>query len=121
MGLGQVVVGLGFLSGLLIASCDSVVIEKHAALVEADRPFARGWLPDIVPIGSTDVIMHNDLDINISWGSFVMPQAEIASFVSLLEHRGGQDYHYSSGPRVWVFTIDETTGQVDYRLGSAKG
>lgn len=98
----------------LILGCSDVV-EKHEVLKDADRPFLRGWLPNIVPLESTDVIMRNDLDTNTSSGSFTLPREDVQDFMDQLSNEGG-DLVYTLGDSTWIFRVNRSTRRVEYVL-----
>ena len=55
-----------------------VVTESYATLEEARKSGAidRGWVPDGLPPGTTDLREAHDLDSNRQWGLFMFPQSE---------------------------------------------
>ena len=55
-----------------------VVTESYATLEEARKAGAieRGWVPDGLPTGTTDLRDAHDLDSNRRWGLFMFPQSE---------------------------------------------
>jgi hypothetical protein len=75
-----------FRCGLLVltlvgaAACADldVVTETYASLEEAKKAGAieRGWVPDGLPPGTTDLREAHDLDSNRQWGLFMFPHAE---------------------------------------------
>lgn len=66
-----------------------VVTESYATLDEARRAGAidRGWIPDGLPPGTTELREAHDLDSNRHWGLFSFSQAEAAGLKRLLEAR----------------------------------
>lgn len=85
----------GFRSSLLLlmlmgaVSCGDleVVTEAYATLEEAKKAGAieRGWVPDGLPPGTTDLREAHDLDSNRQWGLFMFPQAEREVLRQLLQ------------------------------------
>lgn len=70
---------------LLFTACHLDVVTSHypdIAEARADRLFARGWLPDILPASTTDIRTSNDLDLNVSTGRFRMTPADLAGFAA---------------------------------------
>jgi hypothetical protein len=67
-----------FLIGVVACSDLEVVTETYATLEEAKKTGAieRGWVPDGLPPGTTDLRDAHDLDSNRQWGLFMFPQAE---------------------------------------------
>jgi hypothetical protein len=64
--------------GAVACSNLDVVTETYATLQEAREAGAieRGWVPDGLPAGTTDLREAHDLDSNRQWGLFMFPQAE---------------------------------------------
>ena len=62
------------------AACHNidVVTASYATLEEARKAGAieRGWVPDGLPPGATEIRDAHDLDSNRHWGLFLFPQAE---------------------------------------------
>ena len=70
------------LAALLIAAgaCRNldVVTDSYATLDEAKKAGAieRGWVPDGLPPGTTEIRDAHDLDSNRHWGLFLFPRSE---------------------------------------------
>ena len=67
-------------------------LESHYPDVAAARrqgAFERGWLPDIVPEDATDIWEMHNLDTNITWACFGIPQGP-GGLRTLLDKRGAQ-------------------------------
>ena len=70
------------LAALLIAAgaCRNidVVTDSYATLDEATKAGAieRGWVPDGLPPGTTEIRDAHDLDSNRHWGLFLFPRSE---------------------------------------------
>lgn len=107
------------LSALCVAGCGDTVTDRYPtrAEAEADRLFERGWLPEIIPNSSSQIVTRNNLDLNTSRGSFEFDPKEFRSFAAQLERRPDLDsedraaYRY----RGWRFMIDETKARCEYR------
>ena len=92
-----------------ISGCEESVPLNYStrAAAEAESPFARGWLPEIIPPSSRQISMRNDLDLNIANGEFSFDPSEHDVFVSQLERVPSRDegrslaYTYED----WVFWI----------------
>ena len=57
--------------GSLLIGCDTVTSHyDDMEEAKADRLFERGWLPNILPDSSVDIVTSNDLDLNYSTGHF---------------------------------------------------
>ena len=63
-----------------------VVTESYATLEEARQAGAieRGWVPDGLPPGTTDLRDAHDLAANRQWGLFMFPHAEAGSLRRVL-------------------------------------
>lgn len=61
---------------------DAVVTTEYQSLADAneDQLFGRGWLPDILPNSTHNIIVTNNLDINTSVGSFELNPNDLLSF-----------------------------------------
>ena len=114
----------------------NIVTSKYATLEEArkDELFGRGWLPDILPPSSRDILVENDLDLNISEGSFkfssnendllrtkltsALPnRAPFERWDDIVEKRKRQNYSYGAyyeEDSTWVFFCKYEKGECDY-------
>lgn len=125
--------GLGFI--LLAAGCGGDTVRSHYAtrqMAEGDRLFERGWLPEMIPSSSFDIVTRNDLDLNTSEGEFSFAPADAADFRVKLRRmevreipesaqfryleRGYWPYEYNKGER-WIFYIHESRGHCEYEYG----
>jgi hypothetical protein len=99
---------------LLLAGCGDIVSDHYANYEEAkkDRLFERGWLPDILPMSTTNIKTVNDLDLNKSRGSFDIPKNELSGFISRLEQKSENEFVY----REWQFEVNVNNGHVKYEL-----
>jgi hypothetical protein len=79
-------VGL-LLAGAIACSDFDVVTESYATLEEARKAGAieRGWIPDGLPPGTTDLREAHDLDSNRQWGLFMFPPGEADVLRRLLQ------------------------------------
>lgn len=73
--------------------CDDAVSLSYAtrAAAEAEIPFARGWLPPIIPASTREISMTNDLDDNTSNGSFSFDPSDFDAFVAQLSRNPKDD------------------------------
>ena len=94
---------------IFLVACDTVT-DHYSTLRAArdDRLFERGWLPDILPESSVDIVTCNELDLNLSEGSFTFEVEDGAEFYSLLEKGLPPSTRY----RNWSEIVD------DFPLGS---
>ena len=112
-------------AALSLAACDSNVPLRYAnkAAAAADSPFARGWLPDIIPASSREISMMNDLDLNISGGDFNFDPRDHDHFTGLLtrlparDEKGFSAYSYKE----WIFQIrnDKNYSRFSMQPGAA--
>jgi hypothetical protein len=111
-------------TAILLVGCDEAVRLSYStkAEAEADSPFARGWLPEIIPDSSREITMKNDLDLNLSEGKFAFDSADHDKFVSHLVRIPGHDetqskfYEYGE----WGFWIDDSQDRCGFRFMMAK-
>ncbi|HDY7889126.1 TPA: hypothetical protein RQK59_001143 [Vibrio vulnificus] len=105
---------------LVLAGCSDIVQSHYDNYqqAQADQLFERGWLPDVLPVSTTQIEVANDLDNNTSQGSFVIAEKEMAQFLSQLQPlETANQYRFESGNSVWIFTLGEQ-GHVSYLLTS---
>ncbi|ELE1959173.1 hypothetical protein QNE55_002672 [Vibrio vulnificus] len=103
---------------LVLAGCSDIVQIHYDNYqqAQADQLFERGWLPDVLPVSTTQIEVANDLDNNTSQGSFVIAEKEMAQFLSQLQPlETANQYRFESGNSVWIFTLEEA-GKVSYQL-----
>ena len=102
------------------------------AEAQADRLFDRGWLPSLIPMSATDIRVTNDLDTNLSEGSFSFDPADSKAFTGSLSpvdrasavasHPFGRiassvtPYTFSDGDGQWTFFVSSEKGRCDYVL-----
>jgi hypothetical protein len=104
----------------LLAGCDDSVSLSYTtrAAAEADSPFARGWLPEIVPASSKEITMTNDLDLNISNGAFQFDASDYDAFVAHLARIPKSDkdglaaYSYED----WTFWISPDKSRCKFHM-----
>lgn len=105
---------------LVLAGCSDIVQSHYDNYqqAQADQLFERGWLPDVLPVSTTQIEVANDLDNNSSQGSFVIAEKEMAQFLSQLQRlETANQYRFESDNSVWIFTLGEQ-GHVSYQLTS---
>ncbi|MGL0822946.1 hypothetical protein [Vibrio vulnificus] len=103
---------------LVLAGCSDIVQSHYDNYqqAQADQLFERGWLPDVLPVSTTQIEVANDLDNNTSQGSFVIAEKEMAQFLSQLQPlETANQYRFESDNSVWIFTL-EKAGKVSYQL-----
>ncbi|ELM6646421.1 hypothetical protein Q2Y22_000283 [Vibrio vulnificus] len=105
---------------LVLVGCSDIVQSHYDNYqqAQADQLFERGWLPDVLPVSTTQIEVANDLDNNTSQGSFVIAEKEMAQFLSQLQPlETANQYRFESDNSVWIFTLGEQ-GHVSYLLTS---
>ncbi len=68
-------------------ACSDVRVGVYANVDEARREgaIAKGWVPDGLPPGATDIREAHDLDTNQRWGTFTFPAVEAPAMRALLD------------------------------------
>jgi hypothetical protein len=124
---------LGWAVFTLLAQQDRITTTYGTrAEAEADRLFDRGWLPSFIPRSATNILVSNDLDTNISEGSFTFDPADSKAFTASLSfvdrmsavasHPLGRidssvtPYTFSAGDGQWTFFVSAELGRCDYVL-----
>ncbi|MGK0186065.1 MAG: hypothetical protein ACI9R3_001848 [Verrucomicrobiales bacterium] len=98
-------------SSTFLFGCGDTVTSRYESRAEAesDQLFQRGWLPDIIPESSADIVTKNDLDQNTSQGEFSFSRADLPIFLTHLnlvedsEEAGYAAYTFKE----WTFLIDQ--------------
>ena len=67
-------------------ACSDVRLGVYATLEEARREgaIAKGWVPEGLPPGTTEIREAHDVDTNRRWGAFTFPAAEAPSLRGLV-------------------------------------
>ncbi|ELP8107219.1 hypothetical protein QTU68_004524 [Vibrio vulnificus] len=103
---------------LVLTGCSDIVQSHYDNYqqAQADQLFERGWLPDVLPVSTTQIEVTNDLDNNTSQGSFLIAEKEMGQFLSQLQPlETANQYRFESDNSVWIFTLNEA-GKVSYQL-----
>ncbi|EGQ7832383.1 hypothetical protein FWP56_24890 [Vibrio vulnificus] len=103
---------------LVLTGCSDIVQSHYDNYqqAQADQLFERGWLPDVLPVSTTQIEVANDLDNNTSQGSFLIAEKEMGQFLSQLQPlETANQYRFESDNSVWIFTLNEA-GKVSYQL-----
>ena len=105
---------------LILSGCSDVITNSYKTYHEAkkDMLFSRGWLPDILPKSTKYIITKNNLDLNISSGSFSIPVKDINKFILKTNEIENNKYQYQKTPNgvVWLFTVNKENGYITYEL-----
>src|SRR6476620_5555141 len=114
--------------GLLALAKMDLVTSNYATVEEAraDQLFARGWLPDILPLSAHDIRVTNDVDVSTSNGEFRFFASDYRAFASRLSPyasrragdfdpqvrkmraRGYEAGLFSDDGSTWLFICDGT-------------
>ena len=128
---------------ICFAACDNsglsdVVRNDYADIGEAKRGqlFERGWLPNILPASTTQIVTKNDLDLNLSSGEFTFDPKDFSKFQAQLKEcvksrddveellnyakKGYYPFCYTSNASTWKFYMNPTTGHCEYRMQTKK-
>jgi len=121
--------------GLALCGCDLDVVETHAdTLAEYDD---CGWLPaSLLPPSTRDIATWNQLDLNVSTGSFRFDPSEAERFtrrvrrgaparsrfgdwsdtVADARQAGLSVWQYAEDYAQWAFFCDLTVARCEYRM-----
>ena len=127
----------------MAASACDVVTSRYSTLDEArkDRLFERGWLPNILPPSSTDIVAANNLDTNTSKGGFRFAAADGAKFKQRTQSgapeaapvrdwsreresrrkSGFSELTYQAAGSTWVFFCKFEQGVCEYTMWGSRG
>ena len=119
---------------LVLTSCSDTVTDQYATRAEAktDQLFERGWLPEIIPKSSKNIVTINDLDSNNSEGEFEFDSEESDAFTAnldeldhselvledqlLLLEKNYVPYGLDGETSTWIFLINSKKGHCRYRM-----
>ncbi|MDA0765219.1 MAG: hypothetical protein O3A92_00130 [Verrucomicrobia bacterium] len=104
----------------IVAGCDDTVKSAYPTKSDASKDdlFKRGWLPEIIPDSSRDLVVENDLDLDISDGSFAFDSTDYEAFIGQMTRVPGKDeggteaYQFEE----WFFWIDDSRERCRYRF-----
>jgi hypothetical protein len=88
------VFGVSFIAHKVIgAGGPDTKITHHASLADARQAgvIERGWVPELLPAGSTDLTEIHDLDKNTGTGTFHFPSADLEAFKNQARQFAGAD------------------------------
>lgn len=74
------------LLALVFVGCSNTVRTEFKTLEDAEnaKAFSRGWLPPLLPHGTTNIVEENNVDVNIGQGSFEFPSRSTAPYIQAL-------------------------------------
>ena len=112
---------------LAVAGCSDTVRTEFKTLDEAKQAnaFSRGWLPPLLPDGTTRIVEVNDLDVNHGHGSFHFPAESTSPYLETLGAKHGATVTKSIlGISVvvtnentrWVIKLDPKNGTGEYTV-----
>ena len=126
----------------LLGACSDVVSRSYATKAEAaaDSLFNKGWFPDLVPDSATNIRVENDLDLNISSGSFRFAARDWAAIErganmqlasptpfegwsktqSEFKSRGYRQLQHSEDHTTWVFFCRPSSGTCEHFMWHRK-
>ncbi|CAH9050794.1 hypothetical protein PSECIP111854_00605 [Pseudoalteromonas sp. CIP111854] len=85
-------------------------------MLQKNGLFERGWLPDVLPKSTTNIVAVNDLDNNTSAGNFTLEKTHLNKFLAHVEQTNLMNqYRFSDSDNTWLFIVNET-GLVRYQL-----
>ena len=92
---GSILLLIGaFMARKAIGSLDrETQLSHYANLAEARHSgiIERGWVPELLPAGSTDITEIHDLDANTGTGTFRFPSADLDAFKAQARRFAGAD------------------------------
>jgi len=73
-----------------VLSCGESQLNTYPTIeaARADRLFARGWIPDVLPDGSGPIVEAHDLDSNARCSRAAFPSGAIAEVSAALNSHG---------------------------------
>lgn len=114
---------LSLIALLVVVGCSDTVESRYVnrAEAEADSLFERGWLPNIIPQSSHDIVTKNNLDVNTSSGEISFLPTDSADFARHLV--GTRDFDkefssltYSNNGTTWFFEVNFSKGHCKYSM-----
>jgi hypothetical protein len=103
--------GVGFVAHKVIGSGGpDTKISHHANLAEARQSgiIERGWVPELLPAGSTDITEIHDLDANTGTGTFRFPSADLDAFKAQARQLAGAEVNEVSTITHVVYARDRS-------------
>lgn len=116
------------MTAFLLTGCLSdVVTEEYRTLDEAKNAnaFGRGWLPPILPEGSTDIVDTHNLDTNVGHGTFRFPPNSLQSYLDELKSEFNAEVNVDDEQfsvklideeTEWKIELDQVDGQGKYEM-----
>jgi len=85
---------IAFIAFKAIGSLDPEIQSSYYANLPAARlagEIERGWVPEILPAGSTDITETHNLDTNVGMGTFRFPSADLDAFKAQARQLAGAE------------------------------
>jgi len=108
--------------------CDSDWVRTEFATLDeakAANAFERGWLPPVLPDGTTKIVEVNDVEANFGEGSFIFPTESISAYLEAMQTAFGATVaEGTTGIRVqitleathWTIDLDQQAGLGKYAV-----
>jgi len=101
---------------------------EFAALADAKASgaFDRGWLPPILPDGSTKIVEMNDVESNNGEGNFNFPPESMSAYIETMRANYGSlvttnktriKIQLMTDNTRWTVDVDSQTGRGKYSVG----
>jgi len=103
--------GVSFLAHKAIGSgAPDTKISHYASLAGARKAgiIGGGWVPELLPAGSTDITEIHDLDANTGTGTFRFPSADLDAFKAQARQFAGADVKEASTVTYVVYSRDRS-------------
>jgi hypothetical protein len=111
IGGAVLVFGVSFIARKAIGSGDpDTKISQYPNLAGARLAgvIERGWVPELLPAGSTDLTEIHDLDKNTGTGTFRFPSADLEAFKAQARRFGGADVKAAGTVTYVAFSQDRS-------------
>jgi hypothetical protein len=109
---GSILLLIGaFMARKAIGSLDRETQLSHYANLPAARQsgiIERGWVPELLPAGSTDISETHDLDTNTGTGTFRFPSADLDAFKAQARQLAGAEVNEVSTLTHVVYARDRS-------------
>ncbi|MEI6460805.1 MAG: hypothetical protein WCO73_02540, partial [Verrucomicrobiota bacterium] len=102
---------IAFIAFKAIGSLDPEIQSSYYANLPAARlagEIERGWVPELLPAGSTDITEIHDLDANTGTGTFRFPSADLDAFKAQARRFAGADVKEASTITYVVYARDRS-------------
>ncbi len=131
---GKLLISGGFFTAaalgvFLLSDCCSDWTRTEFATLEAAKAaqaFERGWLPPMLPAGTTHIVEINNVDTNRGRGSFRFPPESIPPYLAAIradpgatvtESPAGIQIRLTTQTNKWTIELDQKNGVGQYTVG----